>query len=142
MTKISTPSSSSTVAIGLNMFDSEIANMPTAKVFKPFAGVTAKEVTAKLLAAKATKNMGVAYTHFAVEGGFSVKAVVVATPPKKTGAMKGAWVPSLVARVREMGATTADLVFEEGKRIKLVVHGKTVTWFTKREYADMFLAAF
>lgn len=116
------------------------------KSFKPFSGVTAKEATAKTLATKATKSTGMEYRAVEVEGGWSIEKVVKAAPKaqrsRKAKKEVQDWFSRFCGMVAARGMVGKRVELREGKRTKLVVEGKTLTWFVRKEDAERALTAF
>lgn len=117
----------------------------TTKTTKIFSGVTAKEATAKTLATKATKATGVEYKAVEVEGGWTIEKVVVKAKKsraKREGKAKSDWFSKFCGMVAERGMVGKRVELKEGKRTKLVVEGKTLTWFVRKEDAERAMTAF
>lgn len=85
----------------------------------------------------------ITHTMKEVEGGWIVVRVEAPKAPKAPKARTTySWLPALVARLKEVGATRENLVQSATpKRQRLTLNGKTVAWFTQQEYIDATLAA-
>ena len=70
-----------------------------------------------------------------------VEAVAAAFVPIEAGVKEAKpafrWLPKVLEQVRAKGASSETIKLDTtGKRIRLMVNGKTATWFTKQVYAD------